>query len=318
MAFVILSTGSVTGSRLHTLRASTLLLAAAVLLLVTLIGGVGLGYRYGQRPASEPAYASSAATFPSIARDLERPERRALIDRIGSLSGRVIQLEGEAQALAARVGTIEGTEQQSGRPAPSSAQAGVQPESPPMDSAPSGGPLVPVSETEDTDDGFGLTKLEHDLDQVDVTLDLVAATTAPRELESMAFPDRLPISGRRITSGFGIRVDPFTGRRARHTGIDIGAPVSTPIRAAGGGRVTYAGFRSAYGYTVEIEHGHGLSTRYGHASRLLVRRGDVVLPQQAIALVGSTGRSTGPHLHFEVLRNHVPVEPRAFLQHRGA
>jgi murein DD-endopeptidase MepM/ murein hydrolase activator NlpD len=312
MAFVILSTGSLTGSRLRTLRASSLLLAIAMLLLVTLVGGIGLGYRYGHL-AVDSSFAAAAELS-----SLERPERRALIDRIGTLSGRMIQLESEAQALTARLGTIEGTGQRTG-PAPArTLQADTQPGTPPVETtAPSGGPLVPVPETGDVDDEIGLTTLERDVDQVSMSLDKVEAAMAPRELENMAFPNRPPIS-RPITSGFGKRVDPFTRRLARHTGIDIGAPLRTPIRAAGGGRVTFAGFRSAYGYTVEIDHGHGLSTRYGHASRLLVRRGDVVLPQQEIAVVGSTGRSTGPHLHFEVLRHGVPVEPRTFLQHRGA
>ncbi len=316
MAFVILSTGSVTGSRLRTLRASTLLLATAVLLLVTLVGGIGLGYGYGQR-ATDTA-AATPAQISSLARNLEAPERRALIDRVGSLSGRLIQLESEAQGLAGRLATIEGTGPRAA-PAPAGAvQAGTQAERLPAETtAPSGGPWVPVPETGDVDDEIGLTQLERDLDQVSMRLDDVEAAMAPREQASMAFPNHIPIS-RRITSGFGIRIDPFTGRRARHTGIDIGAPMRTAIRAAGGGRVTYAGFRPAYGYTVEIDHGNGLSTRYGHASRVLVRRGDVVLPEQIIALVGSTGRSTGPHVHFEVLRNGVPVEPRTFLQHRGA
>jgi murein DD-endopeptidase MepM/ murein hydrolase activator NlpD len=122
-----------------------------------------------------------------------------------------------------------------------------------------------------------------------------------------------PVAGRRITSGFGVRVDPFTRRLARHNGIDIAAPRNTPITAAGAGRVTYAGYRSTHGNTVEINHGNGLTTRYSHAARVLVRRGEVVRAAQPIAVVGSTGRSTGPHLHFEVLRNGTPVEPTVFL-----
>jgi murein DD-endopeptidase MepM/ murein hydrolase activator NlpD len=112
-----------------------------------------------------------------------------------------------------------------------------------------------------------------------------------------------------------VRHDPFTGRLARHTGLDIPAPHGTPILASGGGRVVSAGYKGAYGRAVVIDHGDGLSTLYGHASKLLVRAGDVVMPNQQIALVGSTGRSTGPHLHFEVIRHGVRVEPRQYLSH---
>jgi murein DD-endopeptidase MepM/ murein hydrolase activator NlpD len=100
---------------------------------------------------------------------------------------------------------------------------------------------------------------------------------------------------------------------ARHSGLDIPAPHGSPILASGGGRVVSAGYRGAYGQAVVIDHGDGLVTLYGHASKLLVRPGDVVMPQQKIALVGSTGRSTGPHLHFEVIRDGKRVEPRQYL-----
>ena len=319
MAFVILSTGSITRSRLHTLRISTLLLGLGVALLLALAGGLGLGYQFGQAGSAGPDTPSSVAQY------LERPESRALIERIGALSGRVIQLEAEARALTARIGIVQEVEQRidrqnvPSRPTATRRDAAVE-----TPAEPSGGPFVPVSAVADPAAGAypenpaDLEKLERALDEVSATLAMLASATAPRELASMAFPGRLPIAGRRITSGFGNRVDPFTRRRARHTGIDISAPRNTPINAAGGGRVTFAGYRSAYGNTVEIDHGNGLKTRYAHASRLLVRRGQIVLPEQPIAIVGSTGRSTGAHLHFEVLRNGTPVEPRNFLHNTGA
>ena len=137
------------------------------------------------------------------------------------------------------------------------------------------------------------------------------------DLAGMAIPSRYPIAGARISSGFGNRRDPFTKRLARHTGVDLSAPRGTPILASAGGTVRYAGYRRAYGNTVEIDHGRGLVTRYAHASKVLVRAGQVVLPEQAIAMVGSTGRSTGPHLHFEVLRNGTYVEPMNYLKRPG-
>ena len=111
----------------------------------------------------------------------------------------------------------------------------------------------------------------------------------------------------------GNRVDPFVHRHAFHAGVDFAAERGTPIRSSAGGTVAFAGFRPDYGWLVEIAHGNGLTTRYAHASKLLVKVGAVVFPGEPIAIVGSTGRSTGPHLHFEVLRRGSHVDPRLYL-----
>mgnify|MGYP000267046133 CR=1 FL=1 len=116
-----------------------------------------------------------------------------------------------------------------------------------------------------------------------------------------------------IGSGFGFRIDPFNGRTALHTGLDFAAPVGTPIRAAAGGRVIEAQHDGAYGLALKIDHGQGLVTRYAHSSEILVRPGELVRRGQTVARVGSTGRSTGPHLHFEVLLEGVQQDPARFL-----
>ena len=126
----------------------------------------------------------------------------------------------------------------------------------------------------------------------------------------------LPVQGR-ITSGFGVRQDPLTGEALSHPGLDVGAAVGTPIRASAAGTVTWAGPKGGYGNAVEIDHGNGVVTLYGHASELLVTQGDSVEPGQAIGRVGSTGRSTGPHLHFEVRVGGTPVDPRSALKKYG-
>ena len=320
MAYVIISTGSVTRSPVQTLNGGRLLLAIGVVLAVAVLGSAGAGFRIGR---------SMAATGPQTTVDpnpSETPAAPTLVDRIGQLSGRVIQLETEAATLAAHIGVLQAIEKRIDGNRGASASIARPPEGDPPSresTAPSGGPFIPADGESagnglpDTDDELGVARLERRIEQVAATLDFLSAAAAPRELATMAYPGSMPISGRPITSGFGLRSDPFTGRTARHTGLDISAPYGTPIRAAGGGRVSFAGTRSAYGKTVEIDHGNGLSTRYGHASRLLVRRGDIVLPHQEIAAVGSTGRSTGAHLHFEVLRNGVPVEPRKILLRDG-
>lgn len=119
----------------------------------------------------------------------------------------------------------------------------------------------------------------------------------------------LPVNGR-ITSGFGYRMHPVLGYRRLHTGLDIAAPTGTPIHAAGGGEVVFAGRRGGYGNCVIIDHGRSKATLYGHMSSLGVRSGQVVSRGQTIGRVGSTGMSTGPHLHYEVRINGSPVNPR--------
>lgn len=132
--------------------------------------------------------------------------------------------------------------------------------------------------------------------------------------ERKRIPTQEPVPGRQVGSGFGRRVDPITGASASHTGLDFQAPVGTPIYAAAGGVVITSQFHPAYGNMLEVDHGNGLMTRYAHASALLAERGDVIKRGDLIAKVGSTGRSTGPHLHFEVLVQGIHQDPRKFLR----
>lgn len=120
-----------------------------------------------------------------------------------------------------------------------------------------------------------------------------------------------------ISSRFGFRRDPFTGGGAMHSGLDFRGPVGAPIHAAAAGRVVFAGRRGGYGNVVEIDHGNGLMTRYAHMSRIGARVGDTVGAGASIGAIGSTGRSTGPHLHFEVRINGRAVDPMPFLEARG-
>ena len=128
--------------------------------------------------------------------------------------------------------------------------------------------------------------------------------------------EELPVAGR-VTSGYGVRRDPLTGMPSTHSGLDVGAPTGTPIRAPARGVVLSAGPKGGYGNAVEIDHGDGLVTLYGHASELFVSKGQTVEPGQEIATVGSTGRATGPHLHFEVRVAGRPVDPSVALKKYG-
>ena len=127
-------------------------------------------------------------------------------------------------------------------------------------------------------------------------------------------PTALPHAGGAMSSNYGWRIDPFTGGQAFHEGVDFMAEPGTPILAAAGGVIVASEEHPQYGSMVEVDHGNGLITRYGHASRRLVRLGDVVVRGAKIAEVGSTGRSTGPHLHFEVRINGAAQNPARFFQ----
>jgi murein DD-endopeptidase MepM/ murein hydrolase activator NlpD len=130
-------------------------------------------------------------------------------------------------------------------------------------------------------------------------------------------PSVLPVQSAWHSSDFGWRIDPFSGLRAFHEGIDFMAEIGTPIVAAAGGVVAYAAHHPEYGNMVEVDHGNGLVTRYCHASKLLVRAGDVVPRGKKIAEVGNTGRSTGTHLHFEVRYKGMAQNPARFLKIPG-
>jgi len=181
---------------------------------------------------------------------------------------------------------------------------------------PQGGPFVPAAQQD-----VSLSSLEQQLANLSVLLNdrndkLVAMETMllQNSLDKSKFPSVAPVSIGDYSSNFGWRIDPFTGKNAMHEGVDFMAAEGTPIMASASGIVVYAGFHPQYGNMVEIDHVNDIVTRYGHASRLLVKVGQVVRSGQAIAEVGNTGRSTGNHLHFEVRYKGIAQNPRRFLE----
>jgi murein DD-endopeptidase MepM/ murein hydrolase activator NlpD len=289
MSFVMIATGPTSrGSGVRTLSTRGLLVSAALAALVLLAAGVGLGCWISApaaaAPGGQPAHAPASLAF--------------TLEQIGALSGRLFRLESQATQLSERLG----------------ARPGVPPGGVPL--APgrkpgSGGPMLPPRLAADA--LLDLGALEARFAHIEGQIALAADASTLKQLESMHRPTRLPIADGEATSPFGNRDDPFTGRRAFHSGLDFAAEPGTPIHAAAGGTVVFAGFRPDFGWMVEIAHGDGLSTRYAHASKLLVRPRTLVAPGEVIALSGSSGRSTGPHLHFEVLRDGEPADPRRYL-----
>ena len=144
-------------------------------------------------------------------------------------------------------------------------------------------------------------------------LGVLEAQLFEQAVKKKMIPTMMPVKAAYNPSGFGKRIDPFNGQWAMHDGIDFIADHGSPIVAAAGGVVIFSGFHPQYGYMVDIDHGNDLVTRYAHASKLLVREGDLVQRGRKIAEVGSTGRSTGPHLHFEVRFRGAAQNPAKFL-----
>lgn len=368
MAFVILSAGTVTRSKMRTLSVKAFVGLVLASMLLVLAGGFALGYKFSHKlgrhapplhlasagddgaeaatanlTAPAGAHTASDSVVPIDVAELAvsetvavvpatvvPAENRFLIDRFGELSGRMIQLEAEAMELSARIGAIQEFEARIKTDEIEAGPKGRVARTPP--GAPSGGPLLrPVAPSREAaptslrtfelgDDDISPELLTKELERMEGEAERLAEVLARLDriatsynLAHMSFPGRQPVLDAAITSSFGNRLDPFTKRRAFHSGVDYPAPRGTPIHASAGGRVIFAGRRSHYGNTVEIDHGGGLVTRYAHASRLLVENGQVVMPGDKIALVGSTGRSTGPHLHFEILKDGRFVDPSIYL-----
>jgi murein DD-endopeptidase MepM/ murein hydrolase activator NlpD len=158
-----------------------------------------------------------------------------------------------------------------------------------------------------------LAQLEQRVDLRESQLSALENVILARELHQEIHPEGRPVAKGFISSYFGERADPFDGLEAFHKGVDFAGSVGSPVTAVAAGVVTWAGERTGYGKLVEINHGDGFTTRYAHNERTLVTVGQTVKRGESVALMGSTGRSTGPHVHFEVLRNGRQVDPLSFI-----
>ena len=158
----------------------------------------------------------------------------------------------------------------------------------------------------------GLKQVQAQFEMSSQQLSVLESMLFEQELELKSQPTTRPTDGY-MTSDFGFRMHPILGGRAHHNGIDFEANIGDPVRSAGNGLVKFAGWQNGFGNVVEIDHQNGYVTIYGHNSALLVKEGDVVRAGQVISKAGSTGRSTGPHVHFEVHKDGLPINPRIFL-----
>ncbi len=221
----------------------------------------------------------------------------ALAARIGTLNAHLIRLD----ALGRRVTDLAGLDRGEfnfDEPPPAGG---------PEEQAFSGG-SAQVPEL-----GAALDALEAQLVDRQQQLTVLESLMSTRSLGERTVPGGWPIIGGWISSHFGFRADPFTGRGAYHAGVDFAGPPGTRVKTTGPGVVTFAGYKNGYGNVVEITHPTGYLTRYGHNSRNLVHEGQTVQKGDAIAVIGSTGRSTGTHVHFEVERDGKKLNPMKYL-----
>ena len=230
----------------------------------------------------------------------------AMAQRVGEMQAKLVKME----AVGERVSGLAGIKPEElslppaapGASKPAAAPAGGQ-----------GGPFVPLNRPSLDELNQAINQMEERTEHGTDLFTMVESRLFETRLQSLLVPSSVPVADVQVGSGFGFRHDPFTGRAALHTGLDFPTSTGTPIQAAAGGVVLSTDYHHAYGNLLEIDHGNGLVTRYAHTSKILVKVGDLIKRGQVVAEVGSTGRSTGPHLHFEVLLDSVPQNPARFL-----
>lgn len=276
------------------------LLLASVLVLGIFIAGLALGRFLLGGNAEQRAYARAMAqqkTDLQAARGQIDGKVDALAARIGSLNAQLIRLDALGRRLTDLAGLDRG-EFNFAKPPPAGGPEGQEAQ----------GGSVQVPELTAV-----LDTLEEQINDRAQQLGALEMVMASRELGQRIMPGGLPLIGGWISSHFGRRSDPFTGRGAFHAGVDFAGPTGSRVIAVGPGVVTYSGWKQGYGNVVEITHPTGYVTRYGHNSRNLVQVGRSVQKNDAIAVIGSTGRSTGTHVHFEVLRDGNVLNPMRYL-----
>jgi septal ring factor EnvC (AmiA/AmiB activator) len=285
------------------LRHPLIVAAATSVVLVIMGGAFSVGMSLGVHHRGTNALDQLGAWSSDLLKEQAQIEdvRRALQEkvnalalRVGQMNANVIRLDALGKRLT-RMANLDDGEFDFGHPPAMGAESG------------DGQPAQIPDLTAMVDD------LQTQLSSREQELGVLENLILTRELNKQVYPEGRPVQDGWISSYFGRRADPFTGFTAVHKGIDFAGPPGTSVTAVAAGLVTFAGERSGYGEMVEINHGNGLATRYCHNEKLTVKQGEMVRKGQEVALMGSTGHSTGPHLHFEVLKNGAQVDPLRFI-----
>ena len=306
MGIILLPKGS-KGSAKRINRGPVFLMLAVFALVMPAVALVG-GYYWGMNDVTQHKEILSAglrADLQSQRVELETAKQEAqeninaLTLRLAELQSRVVRLDALGERLTEMAELDRGEFDFQSAPA----QGGPADES-----------IDLMAEAELDDFMVSFDGLSKQLDDREQQLGVLESLLMTRNLEDEVFPAGFPAEKGWLSSFFGVRTDPFTGRPARHEGVDIAGKSGTKILSVASGVVTWSGERYGYGTMVEINHGNGYVTRYAHNSENLVQAGDMVKKGQSIALMGSSGRSTGPHVHFEVLKNGVVVDPVKYVR----
>ena len=283
------------------LKGPRLVMAAVLLVAAIFVAGLVLGRFLLGSNAESRAYARAIAQQKAdlqAARGQLDGKVDALASRVGSLNAQLIRLDALGRRLTDLAGLDRG-EFDFDKPPPAGGPEGQQ--------AGNGG-SAQVPEL-----AAVLDTLDEQIQDREQQLQALEMVMASRELGQRIIPGGLPLIGGWISSHFGYRTDPFTGRGAFHAGVDFAGPAGSRVVAVGPGVISFSGWKDGYGNVVEITHPTGYVTRYGHNSRNLARVGQSVQKGDAIAIIGSTGRSTGTHVHFEVMRDGNVLNPTRYL-----
>lgn len=303
-------------ARTRVLRFSRLELASlAALLAFLLVIFSGAVYHWLFLKATREGWPIVSTVVRLVVRDeiaqrdrFMRDNLDAIAQRVGEVQAKLVKLEAVGERVVGMAG-VKPEElkplQRSPAPSPGAAGGGQ------------GGVYLPLVNPSLEELGSLVNRLDEAAEQQSDLFTLAESRLFEARMRALMIPSAPPVLGP-VGSGFGFRPDPFTGRMALHSGLDFPAEVGTPIQAAAGGVVVDVSWHPQFSQMLEIEHGstpgQRLSTLYAHLSRVMVKEGDLVRRGQVIAQVGNTGRSTGPHLHFEVLLEGVPQDPMRFLQ----
>ena len=289
------------------------MLGAGLVLLFLLLSGTI--YHYLFQKAAREGWPVVSSIVKLVVRDefaqrdrFLRENLDAMAQRLGEVQAKLVRLDAVSERVAAVAGVkpVDLDLMRRAVPAQTGAASGS------AGSGGQGGPYLPVDRPSLEQLMASAAIVDESTDRTADIFTLIESRLFEVRMRNLMVPSTKPVDVA-VGSGFGFRRDPFTGRPALHAGLDFPAEVGMPILAAAGGIVSLVESHLAYGNVVEVDHGNKLVTRYAHASRVLAKQGDLVKRGQIIAEVGNSGRSTGPHLHFEVLLEGVPQDPSRFL-----
>jgi murein DD-endopeptidase MepM/ murein hydrolase activator NlpD len=275
-------------------------LLALLLVCVATVGLYWLTLRYAAEvriPVLQQMVLAANEAESERARAFVQQNLNAMAVKLGEMQAQLTRLD----ALGERLSSLAGLRPQEFRFSEAPGLGGAAPT------------LMPPQNLSLADFSGQLMTLARQVESRSDLLGVLEAQLFEQAVKKKLLPTMMPVRAPYNASSFGRRIDPFTGQWAMHEGIDFLADPGTPILAAAGGIVVFAGFHPQYGYTIDVDHGSDLVTRYAHCSKLLVKEGEVVQRGRKIAEVGSTGRSTGPHLHFEVRYRGASQNPAKFL-----